>query len=641
MALLPFAAPPFRLPSQTGNAGEILKTNGTSVAWGNYTPAQIVRVNPNGTADYTTVSAALTAITDATTTKRYIIQVEGEVVESAGFAWKQFICGLVGVGKNSKIRWTNGTGNCITSWDDGTEAYFFDNLNLITNTTGYLMSTSRYSTNMHFSGCKIYAPNGSGMSFNYSGVSGSDTKDGAIGLYLDECSLVTKETGIYDQIGSIYIRNSNFSSTSGVALSLGTQLSGKITSTLFYSSASYPINIAADTIDFANCLFESVSTYAMYASTFNNFSMCTFKSIGSAALATATGGGGYFSNCLFDRVRQNGTATFINVVSGQLGAPNASYPFKVTTLKYYNNIANAGATFSIGSTPGGNDIVNGASLANVGTYQAIIANTPILTAGSYIYFSVSGGTQANVYVFPTANFEYVPASVATILGTGSGESRFKNCTIVGSANGYGIDLGSGDSGSNGKLRFQNCFIETSLSTSGTTITPYAVRANSSTADVLEHCTVKGVLSNVTSTGYLADETNKKYGFGTATPSEKIHAVGNIFIDTDSNKLLLGAGKDAGVYYDGTNMIIDPKLVGSGILSILGGTDADLDARSRQGIFDGDNAGVAATNSVTGVTDTPTTDPGWASSDTVPMTAPNGYIKAYVGTQAVVIPYWNT
>ena len=56
---------------------------------------------------------------------------------------------------------------------------------------------------------------------------------------------------------------------------------------------------------------------------------------------------------------------------------------------------------------------------------------------------------------------------------------------------------------------------------------------------------------------------------------------------------------------------------------------------------GDGGGVAATTTFTGVTDTPTADPGWASSSTIDMTVPDGYIKAYIGLQAVVIPYWNT
>lgn len=69
------------------------------------------------------------------------------------------------------------------------------------------------------------------------------------------------------------------------------------------------------------------------------------------------------------------------------------------------------------------------------------------------------------------------------------------------------------------------------------------------------------------------------------------------------------------------------------------TPGALIAESMRAI--GDIAGVASTNTLTGVTDTPTTEPGWAASDTAPMNPPDGYMKMYVGTQAVVVPYWNT
>jgi len=74
----------------------------------------------------------------------------------------------------------------------------------------------------------------------------------------------------------------------------------------------------------------------------------------------------------------------------------------------------------------------------------------------------------------------------------------------------------------------------------------------------------------------------------------------------------------------------------------GSVDIAADTRTQSIICDGDiGNGISSTNIITGVTDTPTSDPGWASSSTVDMTAPDGYIKAYVGTQAVVVPYWNT
>jgi len=44
---------------------------------------------------------------------------------------------------------------------------------------------------------------------------------------------------------------------------------------------------------------------------------------------------------------------------------------------------------------------------------------------------------------------------------------------------------------------------------------------------------------------------------------------------------------------------------------------------------------------TNTTDTPTTDPGWTTSSTVNMTAPDGYIQALVNGALVVMPYWDT
>lgn len=54
-----------------------------------------------------------------------------------------------------------------------------------------------------------------------------------------------------------------------------------------------------------------------------------------------------------------------------------------------------------------------------------------------------------------------------------------------------------------------------------------------------------------------------------------------------------------------------------------------------------SSGAAGTLTLTGETDTPTSDPGWATSSTVDMSAPDGYLKLYSGTQAVVVPFWNT
>jgi hypothetical protein len=61
--------------------------------------------------------------------------------------------------------------------------------------------------------------------------------------------------------------------------------------------------------------------------------------------------------------------------------------------------------------------------------------------------------------------------------------------------------------------------------------------------------------------------------GTTTPIERLRitSAGNIKIPADSKYLYFGAGDDASITYDGTNMLINPKAVGSGYLDIQGKT----------------------------------------------------------------------
>jgi len=47
-----------------------------------------------------------------------------------------------------------------------------------------------------------------------------------------------------------------------------------------------------------------------------------------------------------------------------------------------------------------------------------------------------------------------------------------------------------------------------------------------------------------------------------------------YLNNDNYKLIFGAGDDASIYYDGTNFKINPKVVGSGILDILGTLQTD-------------------------------------------------------------------
>jgi hypothetical protein len=55
------------------------------------------------------------------------------------------------------------------------------------------------------------------------------------------------------------------------------------------------------------------------------------------------------------------------------------------------------------------------------------------------------------------------------------------------------------------------------------------------------------------------------------------------LQTDDMKIVFGAGNDASIYYDGTNMIINPRLVGTGSL-VIGAGSAGVDYRL---MFDGE------------------------------------------------------
>jgi hypothetical protein len=58
------------------------------------------------------------------------------------------------------------------------------------------------------------------------------------------------------------------------------------------------------------------------------------------------------------------------------------------------------------------------------------------------------------------------------------------------------------------------------------------------------------------------------GINTTTPGEKLEVNGNILLG-DNLSSIYGTGKDATIKYDATNLVINPKVVGSGYLSVLG------------------------------------------------------------------------
>jgi hypothetical protein len=58
------------------------------------------------------------------------------------------------------------------------------------------------------------------------------------------------------------------------------------------------------------------------------------------------------------------------------------------------------------------------------------------------------------------------------------------------------------------------------------------------------------------------------------PDEKLEVSGNVRLTTDNDKYFAGTAKDASITYDGNNMLINPKEVGSGILDVAGVLQTD-------------------------------------------------------------------
>jgi len=68
------------------------------------------------------------------------------------------------------------------------------------------------------------------------------------------------------------------------------------------------------------------------------------------------------------------------------------------------------------------------------------------------------------------------------------------------------------------------------------------------------------------------------GIGVAAPDEALQVAGNIHVD-DNYKAIFGTGKDATIYYDDTNLVIDPDEAGSGKVLIGATADDEIDAGS--------------------------------------------------------------
>jgi hypothetical protein len=76
------------------------------------------------------------------------------------------------------------------------------------------------------------------------------------------------------------------------------------------------------------------------------------------------------------------------------------------------------------------------------------------------------------------------------------------------------------------------------------------------------------------TAALSILSNTNVGIGTTAPAYKLDVNGDARINS-TNKLFFGTSASSSISYDGTNLLINPKDVGSGIVNVLGGLNQTL------------------------------------------------------------------
>ncbi|MBT3293530.1 hypothetical protein HN378_04985, partial [Candidatus Peregrinibacteria bacterium] len=103
---------------------------------------------------------------------------------------------------------------------------------------------------------------------------------------------------------------------------------------------------------------------------------------------------------------------------------------------------------------------------------------------------------------------------------------------------------------------------------------FVFSGNNSNFDNTVYADISALATNVTDgseAGELWFSVNDNGAIGTQLKISKdtLKVSTDISLTTDNSKVLFGATQDASIYYDETNMIINPKEVGSGYLEILG------------------------------------------------------------------------
>ena len=410
---------------------------------------QVVTVSPKF-GDYTTISAALAAITDASSSKIYDILVFGNITETTLVTAKSYI-NVIGIGKPVI--------NCTATSNTG---IVFSN---VTNSIWRNLKIIRSGATTTASVCYI-----------------KDSSDET--LEFDNCDFVNESSGVINYLYGLYI--------SGLASPKVYNCLGVGGNGASYCYGLYLVNVG--TSYFENCIFKGGNGTA------SNNDGIYIKNSSSSKFVGCTGISGSTTSCNGIRLSGNSSPTLIGCIGTHqklqgsadfTGAstdfvPISSIPYYISSGSVLVTTAKTGAVASIGTTPGGSEIASGISLAVAGTVYFDI-NRISHAADSSIYITITGDTSAEATFYYVVGYNWNNHN-GLYLDT-FGYSQISNCIFEGDIVGSGIYISTG--AATKKYSIDNCSIESV----GTT----ALTCQSATTLVPVYGSkIKGLSVNVTS-----------------------------------------------------------------------------------------------------------------------------------------------
>lgn len=388
------------------------------------------------TGKYTTVKAALTAITDASSTKRYLLLLTSNTTESSAITWKDYVfCDLNGF----KITITDTSAAAgITVDTSTTNACFFNGE--IFRTTSTLANTVTL---------RVSSASGSTVRFANLWVQNNINAYGCHAIVCENgCNALFQNLlTVFAQINaaaSILIKNTAAPSFQNC------QLRGAIV-----CNAALP--------QFVSCVNSGVT--GIYAPTLATYDASVTRIInghwsfeGTNRGIQANNGSSIFATGLFlhntpsIKTSTSITATTSITQAGQI----TSVGLDVLTA------GSSGATLKLGTTAGGNEILTDTLVDTIGTKSITLALQP--SGSGTVYATVTGTGLIATLDITSIN---QAADCYAIVLNGTGSVVFDSCSIQSNALSHAVYV-SALSASANKAKFNNCTVRVIQNTTNTT-----------------------------------------------------------------------------------------------------------------------------------------------------------------------------